>query len=180
MIKRLLVPLDGSDLAERALVVAGDLAESLSAVIVLARVVPPPVPGRFYSAKLLEQVQEAQAKEAEAYLSSVAERLKADRLSVQTRVLAGEVAPTLVRFAEETRCELIVMGSHGLGGLGSQVFGSVAQKVLHTSGCPVLVVRPTTADVFEREEEQEEREADRALLGELPQPRRVEGKERLP
>ncbi len=168
MIKRLLVPLDGSELAERALVVAGDLAESLNAVIVLARVVPPPVPGRFYAAHLLEQVQEAQAREAEAYLSSVAERLRADRLSVETKVLSGDIAPALVRWAAEARCELIVMGSHGLGGLGSQVFGSVAQKVLHTSSCPVLVVRPTTEEIFEREEELEEAQADRALIGELP------------
>ncbi len=168
MIKRLLVPLDGSELAERALVVAGDLAESLNAVIVLARVVPPPAPGRFYAANLLEQVQEAQAKEADAYLASVAKRLKADRLSVETRVLSGDVATALVRCAMEARCELIVMGSHGLGGLGSQVFGSVAQKVLHTSSCPVLIVRPTTEDVFEREEEREEQQADRALIGELP------------
>ena len=166
MIKRLLVPLDGSELAEEALVIAGDLAESLDGVIVLARVVPPPVPGRFYAPNLLEQVREAQTREAEAYLASAAERLKEDRLHVETRVEAGEVATTLVRLAEQERCQLIVMGSHGLGGLGWHVFGSVAQKVLHASHCPVLIVRPTPAEM-EREEETEEREADAALLNEL-------------
>ena len=166
MIKRLLVPLDGSELAEEALVIAGDLAESLDGVIVLARVVPPPVPGRFYAPNLLEQVREAQTREAEAYLASAAERLKEDRLHVETRVEAGEVATTLVRLAEQERCQLIVMGSHGLGGLGWHVFGSVAQKVLHASRCPVLIVRPTPVEM-EREEETEEREADAALLSEL-------------
>lgn len=173
MVRRLLVPLDGSELAEEALVIAGNLAESLNGTLVLARVVPPPVPGRFYAPNLLEALEEAQTKEAQAYLASVAERLKADRLSVETHVLSGEVAGTLVRFAERQRCDLIVMGSHGLGGLGWHVFGSIAQKILHSSRCPVLVVRPTPAE-FEREEETEERRADEALLGELPQ---LRGKE---
>jgi nucleotide-binding universal stress UspA family protein len=166
MIKRLLVPLDGSKLAEEALVIAGDLAESLDGTLVLVRVVPPPIPGRFYAPGLLEQVQEAQAKEAESYLESVAERLKDDRLHVEMRVLRGEVASTLVQFAERERCHLIVMASHGLGGLGWHVFGSVAQKVLHSSRLPVLMVRPTPEEL-EREEEQEEQRADAALLGEL-------------
>jgi nucleotide-binding universal stress UspA family protein len=169
VIKRLLVPLDGSDLAEEALVVAGDLAESVDGVLVLARVVPPPVPGRFYAPNLLEQVEEAQAKEAEAYLASVAARLKDDRLHVETRVTRGEVASTLAALAEKEHCELIVMGSHGLGGVGWHVFGSVAQKLLHTSPRPVLIVRPGSADVFEREEESEERVVDEAMLSELAQ-----------
>lgn len=166
MIKRLLVPLDGSDLAEEALRIAGDMAEGVNGVLVLARVVPPPVPGRFYAPNLLEQVQEAQAKEAEAYLEALAERLKKDRLHVETRVLKGEVAATLVRLAEQERCELIAMSSHGLGGLGWHVFGSVAQKVLHSSRCPVLIVRPAVTE-YDREEEKEEQLLDEALLSEL-------------
>ncbi|MEX1254078.1 MAG: universal stress protein [Dehalococcoidia bacterium] len=166
MIKRLLVPLDGSDLAEEALRIASDMAEGVNGVLVLARVVPPPVPGRFYAPNLLDQVQEAQAREAEAYLEALAERLKKDRLHVETRVLKGEVASTLVRLAEQERCELIAMSSHGLGGVGWHVFGSVAQKVLHSSRCPVLIVRPPVEE-FEREEEKEEQLLDEALLSEL-------------
>lgn len=166
MIKRLLVPLDGSELSERALVMAADLAESLNATIVLARVVPPPVTGRFYAASLLEQVQEAHMKEAQEYINSVAQRAKGDRLSVQTRVLMGDVPTTLIRLARQADCDLIVMGSHGMGGLGWQVFGSVAQKVLHGSAVPVLIVR-STPEEFEREEEKEEALSDQALLGEM-------------
>lgn len=163
MLKRLLVPLDGSKLAEEALVTAAELAESLNASIVLLRVVPSSVPGRFYSPQLLEHVQQAQAQEAEAYLTSVADRLTADRLRVDTHVLFGEVAASVVRFTEIERSDLIVIGSHGLGGRGWQVFGSVAQKVLHSSRCPVLIVRPT-AEAWEREEEMEEEQADQAHL----------------
>ena len=168
MIRRLLVPLDGSHLAERALVIAGDLAEGVNGAIVLARVVPPPVPGRFYAANFLDQLREAQLKEAGAYLASVADRLRRDRLSVETRVLSGPVAETLVDLTSAERCDIIVMSSHGLGGVGWRVFGSVAQKVLHTAPCPILIVRPTEAEL-EREEEEEEEQADAALLGELAQ-----------
>ncbi len=167
MIRGLLVPLDGSEVAEGALVIAGELAESLDGTIVLVCVVPPPVPGRFYAPNLLDQLQEAQVREAEAYLDSVAGRLKSDRLHVDTHVLCGEVANLLVRFTELERCDLIVMGSHGLGGHVWHVFGSVAQKMLHSARCPVLIV-PPTPKAWAREEELEEQAADEALLGELP------------
>jgi nucleotide-binding universal stress UspA family protein len=166
MIKRLLVPLDGSALAESALVVAGDLAEALSGVLVLARVVPPPAPGRFYAPNLLEQVEEAQAKEAKEYLTSVAARLREDRLAVETKVAKGEAALTIVRLAAREQCQVIVMGSHGMGGVGWQVFGSVAQKVLHSSPLPVLIVRPPPEEL-ERDEEAEEELSDIALLHEM-------------
>ncbi|MEX0785535.1 MAG: universal stress protein [Dehalococcoidia bacterium] len=167
MMKHLLVPLDGSELAEEALLIAGNLAEALDAEITLVRIVPPPVPGRFYAPNLLEQMQEAQAKEAEAYLASVAKRLADDRLSkVSTHVLTGEAATTIIRFVNQHACDLIVMGSHGLGGVGWHVFGSVAQKVLHSSACPVLIVRPK-GEEWEREEELEEQDTDRTLLSEL-------------
>jgi nucleotide-binding universal stress UspA family protein len=166
MEKRLLVPFDGSKLAEEALTQAGELAESLAGRLVLVRVVAPPAPSRFYAPNLLQQVQEAQVKEAEAYLAGVAKRLGEDRLQVETHVLTGEVAPTLVRLAQRAHCFLIVIGSHGMGGLGSHVFGSIAQKVLHTARCPVLVVRSTPAEL-EREEEAEEWRTDEVLLTEL-------------
>jgi nucleotide-binding universal stress UspA family protein len=162
MIKRLLVPLDGSHLAEQALKVAGDVAEGTSATIVAVRVVPPPIPGRFYAPNLLDQLQAAQLKEAEAYL------LRGDRLSVETRAASGAVADTLAGLAASERCDIIVMSSHGLGGVGWRVFGSVAQKVLHSAPCPILIVRPSQ-DELDREEEEEEEQADEALLGELTQ-----------
>jgi nucleotide-binding universal stress UspA family protein len=170
MIKRLLVPLDGSHLAEQALKVAGDVAEGTSATVVVARVVPPPIPGRFYAPNLLDQLQAAQLQESESYLAGVAERLRGDRLTVETRVAAGAVADALVALAASERCDIIVMSSHGLGGVGWRVFGSVAQKVLHSAHCPILIVRPPQEEL-DREEEEEEARADRALLSELGQSR---------
>ena len=173
MIRRLLVPLDGSRFAERALLIAGNLAESVSGELVLVRVVPPPVPGRFYGPNLLDQLQEAQRKEATAYLAATAARLKLDRLVVETHVLLGPAAETIARLAVDSRCDLIVMSLHGLAGAGWRVFGSVAQKVLHTAPCPILIVRPTDAEL-EGEEEEEELMADDALLHELAESGRTE------
>jgi len=166
MMKRLLVPLDGSELAERALVVAGALAESLNGSLMIARVVPPPTPGRFYSSHLLKELEEAQLQEGAAYLAAVADRLREDRLTVETRLLHGEVAPTLLDLADRERCDLIVISSHGAGGLGAQVFGSLARKLLYAARHPVLVV-PATAAQLEHEEEHEEAATDNALLAEL-------------
>jgi len=166
MIKRILLPLDGSKMAEEALDVATDLAKGLSGTIVLLRVVEPPVPGRFYAPHMLDELQEAQAHEAEAYMEEVVERIATDGPGIDTRVPTGEVADTIIRSAEAEQCDLIVMGSHGLGGRGWYVFGSVAQKVLHSAKSPVLIVKPSQA-AWEREEEEEEGRDDEALLGQL-------------
>ncbi len=166
MIRRILVPLDGSKLAESALVIGGDLAESQPATLVIARVVCPPVASEFYAPSLLRQLVEAQTKEAKAYLAATADRLREDRLTVETRLLRGEVAPTLVAEALREHADLIVITSHGMSGLGSQVFGSVAQKLLYSAPCPVLVTRPVPGEL-EREEEFEANAADEALLEQI-------------
>lgn len=164
MIKRILVPLDGSPLAEGALDAAIEMATALKGNVTLLRVVPPAVPGRFYAPHMLDELREAQVREAEAYLDEAKERLK--DVPVDTHVLTGEVAKTVVDFAGENQSDLIAMSSHGLGGRGWQVFGSVAQKVLHSASQPVLIVRPPKS-AWEREEEEEEERDDEAMLNEL-------------
>lgn len=69
-------------LAERALLVAGDLAESVSAPLILARGVPPLAPGTSYQANLLKELTEAQTREAESYLASAAERVRCPNLNL--------------------------------------------------------------------------------------------------
>jgi nucleotide-binding universal stress UspA family protein len=163
MIQRVLVPLDGSRLAERALRVAGDLTESLSGTLIVARVVPPAPQAGSLTPGLIEQLEAAHNDEAAAYLNAIADRLRADRLQVKTRLLHGQPASELIAVATEESCDLIAISSHGMSGLGSQVFGSGAQKLLYAAPCPVLVVRSTAEDLT-REEEQEEQAADTALL----------------
>ncbi len=141
----MLVPIDGSPLAETALLASAELSESLRAPIVLLRVVEPPVPGRFYAEQILDEMQEAQVREAEAYLGQVAGRLREDGIDVAEFVLTGLVAQTVVDYAGSNGCDLIVMGSHGLGAHGWELIGSVAQKVLHSAPVPVLIAGPSAA-----------------------------------
>jgi nucleotide-binding universal stress UspA family protein len=166
MITNVLVPLDGSKMAEQALAVAVELAKGLHGKIVLLRVVAPVVPGRFYAPHMLGELQEAQIREAEAYLKELTESRAQDDVPLEANVMTGEVAKTVVNFAVTNQCDLIAMSSHGLGGRGWQVFGSVAQKVLHSAKSPVLIVKPSQT-AWEREEEEEERRDDDAMVGQL-------------
>jgi nucleotide-binding universal stress UspA family protein len=168
MIKTMLVPLDGSQMAEEALDVAIELARGLNGKITLLRVVPPIVPGRFYAPNMLEELREAQVREAEAYLQELMALQAQDGVISKTSVMTGEAADTIIKSGEAEHCDLIVMGSHGLGGRGWQVFGSVAQKVLHSAKSPVLIVKPNQA-AWEREEEEEEARDDEAMIGQLTQ-----------
>lgn len=164
--KPILVALDGSELAERGLVLACDMAQGLDAMVIAARVVPPPLPGHAYDPDLLRRLEEADLQDAEGYLAKTAERLRENRLSVQTRLLHGDPARALVAAARQDDCSLIVLTSHGRGGLASRVFGSVAQKVLARALCPVVVLPSTTGELL-TEEESEEWAADESTLGKI-------------
>jgi nucleotide-binding universal stress UspA family protein len=126
-----LVPLDGSSLAEQALGPAADLARLAGARCTLLRVMAPRQPA-------LEEVPYAGAL---AYLEAVAGRLREQGLSVQTRVaVAARPARAILNEAREGR--VIALATHGRGGVPRVVLGSVADKVVRTAPGPVLVYRP--------------------------------------
>ena len=164
--QRLLVPLDGSPLAELALPSAVELAAKLDGDIILVRVVSTPSPFLSYASDLLERIEELQGQDATAYLDKLAERLRDEGARVQTRVVTGTVVHTINHLAKSEACDMIVMTSHGYGGLGFHIFGSIAQKLLHSASVPILVVR-ASGDAAVREEESEEAATDRALLRKL-------------
>ncbi len=64
-------------------------------------------------------------------------------IEVERRLVEGSAADALVRLADELKCDLIVMGTHGRSGLPHVLLGSVAEKVVRKAGCPVLTVRPS-------------------------------------
>jgi nucleotide-binding universal stress UspA family protein len=140
-VRSLLVPLDGSALAEQALPVARRLADALAAELHLMRVVPPQVLGEdiagvSYSLPLLESVIAA----AESYTARVAARTHADRKTVEL----GPPSECLLQYVEENSIDLIVATTHGRGGLLRSALGSVTDRLLG-GPAPVLVVRPTPA-----------------------------------
>jgi nucleotide-binding universal stress UspA family protein len=140
---RLLVTLDGSDFARQALPAAQALAQLTGAEVVLLRVVEPPDSSPFTPAveeQLLGAAPEVTA--AEAYLEEVAAGLRAGGGEVTTCAVAGPAAPTIAAVARDRDVDLIVMATHGRGGLARAVLGSVASGTLHRTDRPLLLVRP--------------------------------------
>jgi nucleotide-binding universal stress UspA family protein len=121
-----------------------------------------------YDPDLQHRLEEADEKAASAYLAQVAERLREEGVSVQTRLLHGRPSRALVAAAKLDECRMVVVTSHGMSGLGSRVFGSVAQRVLASAPCPVLVVPCAASDLAE-EEEIEELASDQAMLRSMEQ-----------
>ena len=129
MNKPVLVPLDGSDLAERALPYAATLARASGSPLLLLHVLTPTPP------RGGELVHEDAAR---AQLNAVAERLRTDGLVVEAVVsstLRGRVAQVITDVAQRHGCELIVMSTHGRGGLGRWLYGSVADEVIAMARC---------------------------------------------
>lgn len=140
---RILVPVDFSKRSEEALDRAVQLAREGGAELVLLHVVEIPYLPGIYGMVAEEDYADASTIEerAEARLRTFASR--AERLGIQTTVLAGSGRPAeyIVDFARESMADLIVMGSHGLTGLDRFLMGSVTERVLRTAHCPVLVVK---------------------------------------
>ncbi len=146
-IVRLLVPLDGRPLAEAALPWAGDLARSLHAEVVLARILPPASSPAEEASASTETGQEIslsdeRVKSAQEYLDVVAQRLRAAGVRVSTVVRRDQPAVGLVAAADAQSAALIVMATHGRTGLPRTLLGSVALEVVRQAQRPVVLVRP--------------------------------------
>jgi nucleotide-binding universal stress UspA family protein len=150
MENRILVPLDGSSLAERALSCAVMLAQGLPAELVLLRAVwiPPDVLARMGEAAVeLDLVAGQMEAEAEDYLSVLVEQLARAELVVRHVVARGPAAETILEHARQEHISHIVMATHGYSGLKRWAHGSVAERVLQTATVPLLLVRVGEQDV---------------------------------
>jgi nucleotide-binding universal stress UspA family protein len=143
MYKKIMVPLDGSELAAKALDHAAKLAIHFQAEMVLFQVIPfMPIYG---SPELVTPliVDEKQKEAVERYLSGQADELRKKGLKVSTATKTGQqVAVEIIDFAKENHVELIVMCTHGRSGLTRWVLGSIAHKVLTRAETPILLLRP--------------------------------------
>jgi nucleotide-binding universal stress UspA family protein len=142
MYKKILVPLDGSELAKKGLEEAEKLAQLFGAEIVLFQVVPfMPIYG---SPELVTPliVDEKQKEAAEKYLLTLTEELRKKGFKVTSMVKTGQqVAVEIIDFAKESGVDLIVMCTHGRSGITRWVLGSVALKVLTRADTPILLIR---------------------------------------
>ncbi|MGE5285546.1 MAG: universal stress protein [Actinomycetota bacterium] len=143
MFKKILVPLDGSALAERAIDQVEKMAEGSNAEVILLRVVPAPL-GKAPEAG---QVEESKAfaesvARAAAYLERIATRLGA--ISVKSRILVptGDPKDEILAAAHKEDVDCIVMSTHGGTALARSLMGSTAEKVVYTTKRPVFLVKP--------------------------------------
>jgi nucleotide-binding universal stress UspA family protein len=136
-----LVPLDGSPLAERALPYALVLARASQARLLLVRVVSAPAGHRGgYDA-----ITASRARDAELYLRDVAAQFKRP-LVVETAVFVGDVVDSIVEEIALRQVDVVAMSTHGRSGLGRWVYGSVADQIMRRASVPVLLI-PARADV---------------------------------
>lgn len=143
--EKILVPLDGSALAELALPTAAQLAKEQRGTVVLMRAAEAP----WLSGEGVVEAQVAIVREAEEYLGALADRLRAaEGHEVDTSVWYGAPAASIIDAAKSQHADLIVMTSHGRSGLGRLILGSVAESVLRGTTTPILLVRATNAAVI--------------------------------
>jgi len=145
MFEKILVCLDGSDLAEEILPYVKEVARRFKSGLVLLEVTMPPSAvveptTGYYSAPTPVEI-EREEEEAASYLEGVAQELQKEGLEVEYLTLPGSPGRTIVSYAEESDIGLIALGTHGRSGLRRLAFGSVAEHVLKQSGLPVLIIR---------------------------------------
>jgi nucleotide-binding universal stress UspA family protein len=151
MYQKILVPLDGSELAECVLPHVEAIASGCKVgKIILVRVIEPfelPASREYdiYSREeLVEEWQRAELEDrvaAENYLTQIAPRLRKEGRDVRSEVLSGKVAETLANYAGENGIDLVLIATHGRSGIGRWVWGSTADRLLRSSCVPVLMVR---------------------------------------
>lgn len=144
MLKHILVPLDGSQLAEEALPYAREIVDPNGKITLVAAVdLNEASIYTYYPAVNLpkyEQIIEDTLPTARKYLHGMAEELQSDKLTVVYEAQIGSPADVIIEAAEKYQVDAIVMSSHGRSGLSRWLMGSVTQKVLDAKPCPVFVV----------------------------------------
>ena len=138
MIKNILVPLDGSEHAEGALPYALAIASAAGARVLLVTAVQQL---GVWDVTISLQVMEREELLAQAYLDEKVKSLK-DGNEVEARLVRGTAAEAVLDAAKAATADLIAMSTHGRSGITRWLFGSVADRVLHSSETPLLIVRP--------------------------------------
>jgi nucleotide-binding universal stress UspA family protein len=140
---RVVVPLDGSDLAAEVLGPARDLAVRLGSELLLLAVVEPIAVYRYQHLEAIGDVAEVQEAQARLYLDKLVAELRiSGGPAVSTRIVHGDAAAQICSVAREVGAGAIAMATHGRSGMARLLLGSVATRTLHQSSVPVLIYRP--------------------------------------
>lgn len=146
MYKKILVPLDGSTLAECVLPHVESISKGCGVqnVIFLRAVEPFNVPAEariHFTAEDLKRFDAEAKASADDYLKKLAKRVKYDGANVKTEVIMAKAAEGIAEYATKNDIELIIIATHGRSGVSRWVMGSVADRVLRSACVPVLMVR---------------------------------------
>jgi nucleotide-binding universal stress UspA family protein len=148
MYKKLLAPLDGSELSEctlehlRALVSGCQIPE-----VIILRVIEP-IPAQTIAAlaeaggRLLQEMEDNRQAETQQYIQGIAAKLQKEGVNVKPVMVSGYAADEILNYANNNKVDLIIMSTHGRSGISRFVMGSVTNKVLSHSLVPVLTVIP--------------------------------------
>ena len=145
MYKHIMVPLDGSELAECVLGHVVDIAKSCTnPTVTLIRVVPPlRLYGGEYDMPMInvQEIEESSVNAAQDYLKEKSKIIANKGIEVKTVVMFGGIVESLLDYEEKNNIDLVVIATHGRSGVARWVWGSVADKLLRTSKAPVLMIR---------------------------------------
>jgi nucleotide-binding universal stress UspA family protein len=147
-LKKILVATDFSEPAEAALAYGRAFARTFGATLYLLHVVDDMyvrLGGDAYAA-VLPELQEDVEREARQRLARIAAEDDVQSLAMEMIVTSGATAQAIVDYAEKENVQLIVVGTHGRGGVAHLLMGSVAERVVRTAHCPVLTVRRPERD----------------------------------
>jgi nucleotide-binding universal stress UspA family protein len=139
MYKHILLPLDGSDMAEKAVPFAVAQAERFRARLILLQVVDPILHTRNLSA--LDDARQERLEWARDYLESVATKIRARGIQVKIAVMEEAPNMAITQYAETNQVDLIVLCSRGRSGPSRWLMGNVADRIVRGANVPVLLVR---------------------------------------
>ena len=145
MIEQILVPIDFSDTTDKIIAVAVEQALAFNATIHLLHVQVPFVNATLHnmeSSITYENPSPEMKKYDQEHLDEVAGKIKSRGISTETTSVDGNPSEEILSYCEANNIDVTVIGSHGHGALHHIILGSVSEKVLHKSPCPVMVVRP--------------------------------------
>lgn len=144
MYKKILVPLDGSKVAEGVLPHAKSLAYSEGAELILLNVAANPAMDFLFSDPgLAESAVQEQEEKSKTYISKVEDELTSAGFKTSSLLRVGSVAETILGVADELQVDVIAMSTHGRTGPARWLLGSIAERVVHNSKVPVLLIRAT-------------------------------------
>jgi nucleotide-binding universal stress UspA family protein len=147
MYNKILVPLDGSELAECVLphvesIAKGCNTSSIIFIRVVEPVVLPVADGEYFSSNVWTQIESQEKATAVNYLNDIVKRVQYEGINVEAKVILGRVADSIVDFVIKNGIDLIIIATHGRSGVNRWLRGSVANRVLHAIRSPILIIPP--------------------------------------